>query len=178
MSLERIKKCNAHVARFTKGVGWISFVCVLAMMLLNVADVLLSKLFQHPIIGSYELTQRILMCAVFTAFAYGQSQKAHINMTIVIRHFPQALRFSVFTLMSVLAVVCAGAVTYAAFAQALVAMRSGYITEILYIPLYPFYLVESIAMGVFTLALLYDTVLYAIAIFREDVAQWIQMDWS
>lgn len=178
MSLERIKKCNAQVARFTKGVGWISFVCVIVMMLLNVVDVVLSKLFQSPIIGAYELTQRILMCAVFTAFAYGQAQKAHINMTIVIRHFPRPLRFLVFTLMSVLSVVCAGAVTYAAFAQALVAMRSGYITEILYIPLYPFYLVESIAMGVFTLALLYDTVLYAMAIFRDDLAELIQADWS
>ncbi len=40
--------------------GWVSFAFVTAMMLLNVADVLLTKLFSSPIIGSYELTQRIL----------------------------------------------------------------------------------------------------------------------
>lgn len=178
MTVEKIQKSNALVARLTKGVGWISFGCVLAMMLLNVADVALSKLFQRPIIGSYELTQRILMCAVFTAFAYGQSRKAHINMTIVIRHFPRVPRFVAFTLTSALSVLCAGAVTYAAFVQAGVAYGSNYITEILYIPLFPFYLIEGLAMGVFTLALLYDMVLCAIAIFREDVAALIQADWS
>ena len=178
MKLETIQKSNARVARFTKTVGWISFVCVIGMLLLNVADVVLSKVFHSPIIGTYELTQRILMCAVFTAFAYGQSEKAHINMTIVIRHFPRPLRFAVFTLMSVLSVLCVGAVTYAAFVQATVALDSGYMTEILYIPLFPFYLIESVAMGIFTLALVYDTVLYAMAIFRDDLAELIQKDWS
>ena len=58
------------------------------------------------------------------------------------------------------------------------ALGSNYITEILYIPLFPFYLVEGLAMGVFTLTLLYDMVLCAIAIFRQDVAELIQADWS
>ena len=178
MKLETIKLWNTRVARVTTALGWVSFVCVLVMLLLNVADVVLSKLFRSPIIGTYELTQRILMCAVFTAFAYGQSQKAHINMTIVIRHFPRPLRFAIFTLMSLLSVICAGAVTYGAWTQGTVALSSHYITEILYIPLFPFYFIEALAMGVFTLALAYDTVLCAMAIFREDLAELIQADWS
>ena len=61
--INKIQKFSAGVERFTKCVGYISFFCVLAMMLMNVADVLLGKLFNKPIVGAYELTQRLLMCA-------------------------------------------------------------------------------------------------------------------
>ena len=177
-NIEKFKAFSAKVERFTKAVGCISFICVLAMMLLNVADVLLGKLFNKPIIGTYELTQRILMCAVFAAFAYGQSKKAHINMTILIALFPRPVRFVIFSLMSILSVLAAGAMTYAAAVQLGVTIDMGYMTEVLYIPLWPFYVVETLAMAFFTLALLYDTILYVIAIWREDFAEMIQAEWS
>ena len=176
--MEKVKSLSAHIARFTKLVGCISFWCVIAMMLMNVADVIMGFIAKTHLLGAYELTQRLLMCAVFSAFAYGQSKKAHINMTIVIAHLPRAIRFILFTLMSILSVFAAGAMTYAAGVQMGVALSSGYMTEVLYIPLWPFYLVETVAMGIFTLALIYDTVLYAIAIFRDDYAEMIQADWS
>ncbi len=176
--MEKVRNITAHVEKCTKAVGYISFICVIAMMMLNVVDVVAGKFFNTRVLGAYELTQRLLMCAVFTSFAYGQSKKAHINMTILIAVFPRALRFILFTLMSILSVIAAGAMTYAACTQMLVAISSNYMTEVLYIKLWPFYLVETLAMGVFTLALLYDTVLYTIAIFRDDYAKMIQADWS
>ena len=99
-------------------------------------------------------------------------------MTIVIEHFPRPLRFAVFALMSILSVLAAGAMTYAAAVQTGVAISTGYMTEVLYIPLWPFYVVETAAMALFTLALLYDTVLSILAIFREDVAKLVQVDWT
>ncbi len=176
--MEKVQKFNAGVHRFTQAIALISFVCVLLMMLMNVADVIMGYLFQTHILGAYELTQRMLMCAVFTAFAYGQSKKSHINMTIIIVHFPRPLRFIIFTLMGILSVLAAGAMTYAAAVQTGVAVSTGYMTEVLYIPLWPFYVIETAAMGIFTLALIYDTILSVIAIFREDYAQMIQADWS
>jgi len=176
--MEKVKKISSWVERLTVWVATVSFVCVLIMMLMNVADVIIAFLFQTHILGAYELTQRLLMCAVFTAFAYGQSKKSHINMTIVIVHFPRVLRFILFSLMGILSVVAAGAMTYAAAFQTGVAVDAGYMTEVLYIPLWPFYVIETVAMALFTLTLLYDTVLSVIAIFREDYAQMIQAEWS
>ena len=178
MNLEKVKNLSRHIGMFTKGVGWISFVCVIAMMIINVIDVLLGQLFNTRFVGAYELTQRLLMCAVFTAFAYGQSKKAHINMTILIAMFPRALRFTLFTLMSILSIVAAGAMTYAAAVQTGVSIAQGYMTEVLYIPLCPFYIVETIAMAIFTLTIIYDTVIYAISIFRDDFAKMVQAEWS
>ena len=178
MHIERFRHFSARFEKITKAVAWISFVCVAVMMLMNVVDVIIGYIFSKHILGAYELTQRLLMCAVFTSFAYGQSKKTHINMTIVIAKFPRALRFIVFTVMSVLSVLAAGAMTYAAAVQTGVAISTGYMTEVLYIPLWPFYLVETLAMAFFTLALIYDTVLYVIAIFRDDFAEMVQADWS
>ena len=176
--MEKVRKFHNAVGRFTQIIALISFICVVVMMLMNVADVLMGYLFSTHILGAYELTQRLLMCAVFTAFAYGQSKKSHINMTIVIVHFPRPLRFSLFTLMSILSVLAAGVMTYAAAVQTGVSASTGYMTEVLYIPLWPFYVVETVAMGIFTLALIFDTILSFIAIFREDYAKMIQAEWS
>ena len=178
MKVEKVKALSAHIEKATKGVAWVSFVCVVVMMLMNVVDVIIGYLFSKHILGAYELTQRLLMCAVFTAFAYGQSKKTHINMTIVIAKFPRAVRFVIFTVMSILSVLAAGAMTYAAGVQTGVAISTGYMTEVLYIPLWPFYVVETVAMAIFTLALIYDTILYVVAIFRDDFAEMVQADWS
>ena len=145
--MEKAQKFHTAVSRFTQAIALISFVCVMAMMLMNVVDVLLGYLFQTHVLGAYELTQRMLMCAVFTAFAYGQSKKSHINMTIIIVHFPRPLRFIIFTLMGILSVLAAGAMTYAAAVQTGVAISTGYMTEVLYIPLWPFYVIETAAMA-------------------------------
>ncbi len=171
-------KVGDIIGKITTAVGWASFALVTAMMLLNVADVLLSKLFSSPITGSYELTQRLLMCAVFTAFAYAQTKKKHINMTIIIGRFPRVPRFVSFALTSLASVVAAGALTWAAAVQGSVALSYGYTTEVLYIPLFPFYYIEAVAMGVFTLALLYDAVLAVLAVFRADVAAVVERDWD
>jgi len=178
MNVQKVKDLSAHITKFTTGVAWISFVCVVAMMLMNVVDVIMGYVANKHVLGAYELTQRLLMCAVFTSFAYGQSKKTHINMTIVIAKFHRAPRFILFTLMSILSVLAAGAMTYAAAAQTLVCLDKNYMTEVLYVPLWPFYVVETLAMAIFTLALIYDTVLYAISIFRDDFAEMVQADWS
>ena len=176
--MEKVKNISAKVEKFTTAVGYISFFCVAAMMLLNTADVIYHTVFNKNIIGAYDITQRLLMCAVFCSFAYAQSKKAHINMTLIIAKLPRALRFILFTLMSILSVVVSGVTTWAAYMQTLDCINKGYVTDVIYMPLWPFYVVMIIAMGIFTLTIAYDTVLYAIAIKRDDYAEMIQEDWT
>ena len=176
--MEKVKKISARMEKFTTAVGYFSFVCVLLLVVLNVTDVALNKIANKNIIGAYEISQRLLMCAVFSSFAYAQSKKAHINMTILIEKLPRALRFILFTLMSLLSIVAAGAMTWAAYLQTLDCLKRGYVTEVLYIPLWPFYVIMIIAMAIFTVTIIYDTILYAIAIKRDDYAEMIQKDWT
>ena len=175
---EKIKKINGAVEKFTTGVACISYVCVIALMLMNTADVLMSLFINKNIIGAYEISQRLLMCAVFCCFAYAQSKKQHICMSLVVKHYPRFIRFFCFSLMSLLSVVVSAAVTWSAWVQMNDMIARNFTTEVLYIPLWPFYLVMAIGMAIFTLTVLYDTVIYGIAMFSQDTADMVQADWT
>lgn len=61
---------------------------VIPMMLLTVADITLRYVFIHPISGTYEVMRLMLAGVVFLAFAYVQSQRSHIVITVVSDHLP------------------------------------------------------------------------------------------
>lgn len=171
----KLKPCIAKLANV---VSYVSFACLLAICLLSVADVILQRVFNHPILGAYELVERMMLCAVFCAFAYGQTEKSHINMTLVIAKLPRAPQMIIFSVMAVLSVAMAAVLTYAAGVQIGVALKAGTVTGMLHIPLWPFYIVECAAMAVFTLTLIYDVALSVGAIFSEELAVEVRSSWT
>lgn len=171
-------KVGKIINKATFVVSLVSYGGIVAIMLLNVLDVLLTKLMSKPISGAYEITEVLLLCTVIASFAYAQSKKAHINMTILINLFPKLLRFLVFGIMGLLSTGTAAAVGYAAVLQALSAMDKGAVTSVLTIPLYPFYYIEAAAMFVFALALLFDTALAFMAMFSKKYAEIVTSSWS
>ncbi len=166
------------VDRFTLAVSLVSYAGVLAIMLLNVGDVFTTKFFTAPITGAYEITEVLLLCTVMASFAYAQSQKAHINMGMILKRLPRSVAFAVYSFMGVLSAATAGAVGYAAVLQAQSAMDRNAVTSVLQIPLYPFYYVEAIAMFFFALVLLYDAVFAFIAIRSDKYAEMVESTWA
>lgn len=171
-------KLGKIVDKVTFIVSLVSYAGVAAIMFLNVADVLLKKLLAKPISGSYEITEALLLCTVFASFAYAQSKKAHINMTIIINIFPKALKFLVYGLMGLLSAGVAFIVGYAAVLHAQSAIDKGMITSVLELPMYPLYYIEAGTMFVFTLALLYDAVLSFAAIFSKKHEDIVTSTWT
>ncbi len=171
-------KIGKAVSGITFVVSIINYCGIVAIMLLNVADVLLTKLFVRPITGAYELTECLLLCTVIASFAYAQTKKAHINMTLIIKAFPKILKFFIFGLMGILSTGTAAVVGYAALLQAANAVGKGTITSVLFIPMYPFYYIEAAAMYVFALALLYDTALSFIAMFSKKYEEIVVATWT
>jgi len=167
-----LKEIGKYIDKMTFIVSLVSYGGVIAIMLLNVVDVLMTKTLNRSFTGAYEISEVLLLCTVMASFAYGQSKKTHINITLVVKIFPRSLKFFVFGLMELLSTVTAFAVGYAAVVQAQSSMVKGAVTSVLLIPLYPFYYIEAIAMFVFSFALLYDTVIVFIAAFstrHEDM---------
>ena len=95
-------KVGKVVEKTTFVVSMISYCGIIAIMLLNVGDVLMTKIFIKPITGAYEITECLLLCTVIASFAYAQSKKSHINMTLVIKFFPRSLKFLIYGLMGIL----------------------------------------------------------------------------
>lgn len=176
--MERLLKLKPAVGRFAHAVALVSFVSFLFIAALCVTDVALDLLLHSPIVGAYELVQQSMICGVFCAFAYGQTEKSHINMTIFLQKMPQRIRMAIFAVMQVLSVGISVLLSYAAGIQIITAYTSGTVTGMLYIPLWPFYVVEFLAVIAFTLTLLYDTLLSIGGIFSSQLAQEVQSSWS
>lgn len=171
-------KIGKVINKITAIMSIVSYIGVVAIVVLTVADVFMTKVFIKPIVGSYEITEQLLLCTVFASFAYGQTNKSHINMALVISKLPRVMRFVCFTIMSLLSVGIAALVGYAAVLQAMSDYNSGVVTANLFIPTYPFLIVEAVAMFVFAVALLYDTVLSVAAIKSDKYAEIVTSGWS
>lgn len=171
-------KLGKIVNKATFAVSLVSYAGVVIIMLLNVSDVLLTKFATKPISGAYEITESLLLCTVFASFAYAQSKKAHINMTILINIFPKGLKFLVYGLMGLLSAAVAAIVGYAAILQGLSAIDKGTVTSVLMISMYPLYYIEAGAMFIFTLSLLYDAVLSFMAMFSKKHEDIVTSTWT
>lgn len=166
------------VDKITLAVSLVSYAGVLAIMLLNVGDVFMTKVFTAPVTGAYEITEVLLLCTVMASFAYAQSQKAHINMGMILRRFPTSLGLGIYSFMGLLSAATAGTVAYAAVLQAQSSMDRNAVTSVLQIPLYPFYYVEAAAMFILAAVLLYDAVLAAAAVRNKEYAEIVISTWA
>ncbi len=171
-------KVGKIINKITFIMSLVSYGGVVAIMLLNVIDVVMNKTANKPVTGAYEITEVLLLCTVMASFAYGQSKKSHINMTMFVKPMPRFLRFFLFGLMGLLSTATALAVSYAAILQAQSALSKGSVTSVLMIPLYPFYGVEAFAMFIFALVLLYDTILAFAAIFSKKYEEIVTSNWA
>jgi len=162
--MEKVKRIFYRCAG---GVGVISAVGYLAIIAICIFDVLLEKTISRPITGSYELVERCMVVAVFASFAYAQAKKAHINMMILIERFPRFSRLITLGLASLLSVGITGYAAYAAYTQTGTAMRMGTMTAVLHIPLWPFFMLQAIALFFLAVILLLDTI-YVFAAVKSD----------
>lgn len=158
-------------------VGVIAMVGVALLVILNVCDVGYSKITGSNILGAYEISQNILMVAVFAAFGYAQVHKSHIHMTLLINALPGKAKFIPFFLTGLISCVTGAYCTYSTVYRGISQMNSNAMSDILHYPLYPFYFLEAIAMAVFVLVLVYDTIMSLLAMFNNDVAERVHATW-
>ena len=158
-------------------VGIIAMVGVSILVILNVCDVGYNKATGSNLLGAYEISQNILMVTVFAAFGYAQVHKSHIHMTLLINALPGKAKFIPFFLTGLVACTTGAYCTYSTVYRGISQMNSNAMSDILHYPLYPFYFLEAIAMAVFVLVLVYDTVMSLLAMFHDDIAEQVHATW-
>lgn len=171
-------KIGKVMDKVVNAVSAISYAGLIAIVLLTVADVLLAKLFKSPILGSYEITQQLLLITVFAAFAYAQRNHSHINMALVLVHLPRAVRFILFAIMTALSVGITGLSGYCVLMQGIKNYTSNVVSDNLHFPIFPFTFLAAIAMFGFTITLIYDLILSLAAIKNDEIAEIVSSGWS
>lgn len=163
-------------------VSYFSMIVTVLMVVLLTADVILRKvtpLFGDAwsIKGCYEITQMALCTFVFSTWAYTQAIHGHIHVTMFVSKMPRKLRYVCFGLTSLLSVATMAFGTYAAFFQIGVVKASGECTANLLIPYWPFYIFEFVALLLFTIVLLRDTIKAFMAFWDDETAAEIEKEW-
>jgi len=172
--IEKFKKVVDTISRYT---GYLSYICFTVITLLTVADVILRKTYK-PIVGSYEIITYVLLVGVFSSFAYCQTLRGHIQVTMILRLLPKRAVFVIYSITSALTAVIMCFVAYAASQQAMYIMEKGFHSDTLHFVTHPFIWIECVCMIVFALACILDTVQSVHAIFHEEEQDKLLAEWD
>ena len=129
--------------------GFFGALVMIGLMLLTVGDVVLRYFFNAPILGSFELTEFILVVMVFFAIPWATVKKANVRVDLFVGRLPLRVR-TIFDIVTCFM----GLIVTALFAwytvpQAIYIWRLYSVSDMLEIPVYPFYFM--VAFGFFLL---------------------------
>ena len=183
--LQYVREASGMINKLLKGfaflvnaVSVISYAGIFFIMVLIVVDVIFRFCAGTPILGSYEIVERIEMCAVLASFAYTNTERAHVHVVMLIMLFPHYLRLFFYGVTELLSGVIMLLVAYAATIQANMASVSNYTTGVLFIRLAPFYWIESVCMFIFAMSMFIEAIRSLVGIFKKGVADEIEASWS
>lgn len=141
---------------FTKIVSWIAHACGLlgtiflaGLMLMTVADVVLRYFFNAPILGSFEITEYLLVVIVFFALPWAALKRVNVRVDLIVGKFSSKLRAKFDAVTCVLSLIVTGFFAWYTVPQSIYMFRLNSVSDMLEIPSWPFYFM--VAFGFFLL---------------------------
>jgi TRAP-type C4-dicarboxylate transport system permease small subunit len=142
--------------RIEKGFTTLAMASVFMMVILVTVDSGGRYLFNLPIQGSYEITEKYLMViAVFFALCYGYHKGCNIRVTFLVRYFPLRIKLVLDYIVQTLSTVYAILLLVSTFRYALRGIHNSLI-NVYGLPLGPAYMVLPVGLLMLTFWLLYD----------------------
>ena len=77
------------VTAVVKKIGLLGAFAMIGLMMLTVADVFLRKFFNAPILGSFEITEFLLVVLVFLAIPWAALKKTNVRVDLIVGGLPQ-----------------------------------------------------------------------------------------
>jgi len=139
---------------------------LMAMVLLTVVDVVLRRIFNHPLSSSLELSQVMLVIVVFSSVAYCGIKRGHVRIDALTSKFSPKIQAILNCATGLIGVLLFSAMGWGSIVLALDKLANQSVTGILPIPVYPF--VFLVAFGSILLALILLVQLIASIISVED----------
>ena len=127
-------------------------VILMAMVLLTITDVILRRIFNHPLSSSLELSQVMLVIVVFSSVAYCGIKRGHVRIDALTSQFSPKIQTILKSMTGLFGVLLFSAMGWGSIVLALDKLANQSVTGILPIPVYPF--VFLVAFGSILLALI------------------------
>ena len=161
MWLNRIASFLTRIAGpISRGMGGVGAVVLAALMFLAAMDVLLRYVFNRPISGALELIQYMMVITVVSGFALCTIEKSHIRVEVLIGRCPPKVQTLLYCVTSFLSLGLIVLITRQSVIYAGLLFDAGLTSPVLFIPAFPFAIVQALAMAVFCLALLAEFVYF------------------
>ncbi len=155
------------LAKTSRVISTIAMVVIVVMMLFTTTDVILRYFFNRPIRGSMELTQLMLLLAVFLGIAYIQYRKGHISVSVLTDRFPRKVQDILSIVAYVFSLGIIGFMTWAAFDHLKYIWDIARTTLILKVPVAPFQFALFFGYLMLFLVLLLDFVNSVLKVVRR-----------
>jgi len=150
-SLETLDKALAAGVR---ALAILAGFVLLWLMVLTVAAAVTRKLFHSPILGVFDLSEVTLLVLVFLGLAYCGRTGGHISVDLIVG----VVKPGILRVMDVVVRLCGGAfllfVSWETIDRALEARAEHEATNMLFIQLYPFFLLVAAGFAIYALVLL------------------------
>jgi TRAP-type C4-dicarboxylate transport system permease small subunit len=136
---------------------WLAVLASAAMMLLTSADAGARYLFNAPIIGAYEVTEKYLMpAAIFLGFSWAYRGGVFIRVTFLIDKFPAALKRGCDYLAWAISLACCAVFVFATSQQAARSLAEATTLSTIAVPLGPAYIIGPVGFFVLCVMMLVD----------------------
>lgn len=132
--------------------GRIGTAFIAIIMLLTVADIIGRLAFQ-PIIGALEISELMLVIAVFGSLAYCQLHRNHVSIDMVLSGFRQRTRYIINSIMYCGFLGFCGLISWRLAAYG-ISEIGGKATTALQLPVYPFLFIAAAGAGLLSLIIL------------------------
>jgi TRAP-type C4-dicarboxylate transport system permease small subunit len=143
------------IKQASKGFNWIACAAVVVMMLLSTADVI-SRVFNKPIPGTYEIIGFLGTVIVSFALAFTSLEKGHIAVEILVEKLPERLQLAIESFNNLLGALFFGLISYQAVVYAFDIKSSGEVSLTIQMPIYPFIFGIAVGCGLLGLLLMAD----------------------
>jgi TRAP-type C4-dicarboxylate transport system permease small subunit len=75
--------------------SYLGAVALVIMMLLTTVDVLGRYIFNSPILGTYEMTEFLVLIMIFSFLPFAQSEKTHVSVDLLVALFPKRVQANI-----------------------------------------------------------------------------------
>ena len=154
MSRRILARTETVINVIARTIGYTGMGVLVAMMLLTVADVFMRYVFNRPILGTTEITQFMMVTLAFFMAVWCTMLKAHIKVDLMSKYIPPMAQTISESIYIFLGLGLYSLISWQIFLTAGDKRLIGQLSEILDIPVYPFYLMAAIACGIVALMLL------------------------
>lgn len=138
------KTIGKGLQKVIPSVGNLASVLVTLMMLLTTADIIGRRLFSHPILGSYELSQYLLVVVTFAAITQCEFFKGHIAIDLLVTKMGERYRNAIASVMYLMFFGMSILLTWRLFVDGIDTWQKAEVSQILKVPKAPFVLLAGL----------------------------------